>query len=348
MMKCSRQGAPHGRAIGAWTFLSAARLRGQQLQTKTHRALRIRRFCGHQCPRPGWASSFVCAALLLLVLLCGCATPTDANVHARLYSPKDERGAQEAARLAGIPREPDEAKSLSGRHFDFERDTFAYANELVWEYSYDAQGHWQTHTREVKPTYHQHCFVMARSARQFFDNALFEPSLPPVEESVYRERIRRVVKASPRRPLPEAQKVIFPGYADLRSFSREHEKLLKSECGPATQSYIQIGNWRTILPFTRGHQERMARQLVAHLRNGRPVLVHVLRFPQLSINHALLVFQAEETPSEVNFPVYDPNHPEQPGVLIFERATRTFRLPPSNYFFGGAVNVYEIYWKWNY
>lgn len=287
--------------------------------------------------------------LLLLVSLCGCATPNDSKVNARLYSPKDDRGTQQAANRSGaVVRESDEAKSVPGRRFNFEKDTFSYANELVWEYSYDAQGHWQTHTREVKPTYHQHCFVMARSARQFFDNARFVASLPPVEDSVYAEKIRQVVKASPRRPLPEKEKIIFPGYADLRSFSREHEKLLKSECGSATQSYIQIGNWRTIFPFTRGYQERMARQLVAHMRNNRPVLVHVLRFPQLSINHALLLFQAEATPSEIGFSVYDPNHPEQPGSLIFDRSTRTFRLPPSNYFFGGTVNVYEIYWKWNY
>jgi hypothetical protein len=213
---------------------------------------------------------------------------------------------------------------------------------------YDEKGAWTTHTRETKPSYYQHCFVMARSARQFFDNARFDPSLPPVDDSIYREGIRRVVKASPRRPLPEAQKVIFPGYADLRSFSRQHEALLKSECGSATQSYIQIGNWRTIFPFTRGHQDRMARQLVTHLRNHHPVLVHVVRFPQLSINHALLLFDAKEASSEIEFSVYDPNNPAHPVSLFYERATQSFRLPPNNYFFGGMVNVYEIYWRWNY
>jgi hypothetical protein len=304
--------------------------------------------CSRQeCPRSGQAVSFACGVLVLLFSLSGCATPNESAVRARLYSPKDERGIERAgASSGGVHARQDEA--VPGRPFDFEKDTFAYANELVWEYSYDEKGHWQTHTREVKPSYHQHCFVMARSARQFFDNARFNASLPPVDESAYREKIRRVVSASPRRPLPESKKIIFPGYADLRSFSREHEALLKSECGPATQSYFQIGNWRTIFPFTRGHQGRMARQLVTHLRNNRPALVHVLRFPQLSINHALLVFQAEETPSEVDFTVYDPNNPAHPGSLIFDRATRTFRLPPSNYFFGGPVNVYEIYWRWNY
>ena len=287
-------------------------------------------------------------ALVLWLSSCGCASANGTASSVRLYSPKDERSERASERFGAVDREPDKVKSVPGRRFDFEKDTFAYANELVWEYSYDENGHWQTHTREVKPTYHQHCFVMARSARQFFDNARFDASLPPVDESVYRERIRRVVKASPRQPLPEAEKIVFPGYADLRSFSREHEASLKSECGSATQSYIQIGNWRTIFPFTRRHQERMSRQLIAHLRNNRPALIHVVRFPQLSINHALLVYQAEEKPSAIDFTVYDPNNPAGPISITFDPATRTFRLPPSNYFFGGPVNVYEIYWKWNY
>jgi hypothetical protein len=295
------------------------------------------------------AVSFVCGVILLLHAFCGCAAPIAATTSSPLYSPKDERGSEHAgSRFAAVRSETDEANTVPGRRFDFDRDTFSYANELLWEYLYDEKGAWTSHTREIKPSYYQHCFVMARSARQFFDNARFDPSLPPVDESIYRERIRRVVKASPRRPLPEAQKVIFPGYADLRSFSRDHAALLKSECGPATQSYIQIGNWRTIFPFTRGHQERMARQLATHLRSHRPVLVHVLRFPQLSINHALLLFDAKETSSEIDFSVYDPNNPAHPASLIFDRAARSFRFPPNNYFFGGTVNVYEIYWKWNY
>jgi hypothetical protein len=250
--------------------------------------------------------------------------------------------------MCRAPRDEDANGSLSTRAFDFQKDTFAYANGLLWEYSYDADGHWQTRKREPKPTYHQHCFVMARSARQFFDNARFEKSLPGVDESAYRSLVRRVITANPRRPLPEAEKIVIPGYADLRSFSRDHEALLQAECGSATQCYVQIGNWRTIFPFTRGHQAHMADQLVSHLRHNRPVLIHVLRFPQLSINHAVLVYKAEETPTQIDFVIYDPNNPARPGELMFDRGTRTFRLPPSNYFFGGPVNVYEIYWKWNY
>lgn len=299
-----------------------------------------------------------CSSLVLLASLCGCATTSttstsktpDASESSasfqRLTSPKDEAGRQFANHASS--REPAPDNSPPTRPFDFEKDTFAYANGLLWEYSYDAQGHWQTHKREPKPTYYQHCFVVARSARQFFDHARFDPSLPRTDEATYRALVKRVVGESPRHVLPEARKFVIPGYPDLRSFSQEHEALLKAECGSATQCYIQIGNWRTIFPFTRGEQEHMARQLVNHLCHNRPVLIHVLRFPQLSINHAVLAYKAEETPAQIDFTIYDPNNTAQPVTLTFDRTSRTFQLPPSNYFCGGPVNVYEIYWKWNY
>src|SRR5436190_21745403 len=95
-------------------------------------------------------------ALALATLLCGCATSH-------------------------------QAPASCARRFNFQRDTFAYANELRWEYFYDASGKWTTRTREPKPTYSQHCFVLARSSRQFFANARFDPEKPVVDERAYRK-----------------------------------------------------------------------------------------------------------------------------------------------------------------
>src|SRR6185369_2464339 len=140
------------------------------------------------------------------------------------------------------------------RLFDFQKDTFAFANELVWVYEYDANGNWTTHNRDPKPTYSLHCFVLARSARQFFLNARFDPNLPVADEASYRHLIRQVVASSPRKRRAEDRKIVIPGYADLRTFSRENENLLKSECGGGWQSYFQRGHWRMIFPFSRSHQ----------------------------------------------------------------------------------------------
>lgn len=234
------------------------------------------------------------------------------------------------------------------RAFDFQKDTFSFANELTWDYHYDSNGHWTSHKRSPKPDYTLHCFVLARSARQFFDHARFDPNQPVADEKTYRRLIRRVVWISPRKRLPELQKIVIPGYADLRSFSAAHEKLLKAQCGSAWQSYFQRGNWRMIFPFSRAKQARMALQILSHLRPDHPVIVHLLRFPQLSINHAVVLYAARETKREIQFTTYDPNNPESPITLTFDRATRMFVLPATNYFPGGALKAYEVYWKWDY
>lgn len=234
------------------------------------------------------------------------------------------------------------------RPFDFQKDTFAYPNDLTWVYHYDAQGKWVHERREPRPDYHQHCFVVTRSARQFFQNAKFDPAQPVATEATYRRLIRRVVSVDPDHPLTDSKKIVIPGYADLRDFSAAQEKVLKSECGGAWQSYFQRGNWRMIFWFSRTHQARTAEQLVADLKEDRPPVVHIVRFPQLTINHSVLVFDTKETDKEIAFSVYDPNKPDSPKVLNYDRASHTFIFAGNDYWPGGRVDVYEIYRKWDY
>jgi hypothetical protein len=233
------------------------------------------------------------------------------------------------------------------RRFDFDQDTFAFPNELVWEYKYDENGKWTTHKREPSPTYSLHCFVVARADRQFFYHARFDPEQPIAGEATYRQLVRRVMSCSPRQPSPEPEKIVIPGYANLREFSREQESLLKEECGGAWRSYFQRGHWRMVFPFSRSHQEHMAQQLVAHLQE-HPLVVHAVRFPQLSINHAVVVYDMKETKERIDFEAYDPNDPVKPITLAFDRATRTFSMAPNTYFEGGRVDVYEVLYKWDY
>jgi hypothetical protein len=234
------------------------------------------------------------------------------------------------------------------RPFDFQRDTFAFPNGLRWVYEYDADGKWTTHTRYPQPDYSQHCFVVARSARQFFLNAEFDPWLPKTDERTYRRLIDKVVATNPRHPLVKNEKIVIPGYADLREFSVAHPDWLKHECGGAWQSYFQRGHWRIMMPFSRGHREHTAGDLLAHARAGDAVVVHLVRFPQLTINHAVVVFAADDQPERIVFTMYDPNLPSEPRMLYFNKQTSTFEFPANNYFPGGKVNVYEVYNKWNY
>jgi len=236
----------------------------------------------------------------------------------------------------------------ASRPFEFKADTFTFTNGLVWAYRYDEKGRWTIYHRKPKPEYYQHCFVAARSTLQFFNNARFDPAKPAVDENTYRALIHRVISINPRRTLSDDKKIVIPGYRDLRSFSEAHEQLLKSQCGGAWQSYVQRGHWRMIFPFSRRHQERTAQQILADIATQRPVVVHLVRFPQLTINHAVVFFAAKEQGNEIEFLVYDPNRPSAPTTILYDRATRTFEFAPNDYFPGGRVDVYEIYHRWNY
>ena len=250
--------------------------------------------------------------------------------------------------LAGcaVPRS---AQTRFDRPFTFQQDSFAYPNELVWEYHVDAASGKVVHTRREPPAqYTLHCFVVANSARQFFLHARFDPASPMADESTYRRLIQGLVSRSPRQASAAERKILIPGYANLYAFSQAHASLLKSECGGAWRSYIQRGHWRMIFPFPRRHQERMARRFLESLNRNRPPIVHIVRFPSLSINHAVLLFAAEETSTEIQFTLYDPNFPERPGRLTYRREERTFYFPPNSYFAGGRVDAYEVYHGFNY
>lgn len=233
--------------------------------------------------------------------------------------------------------------------FSFHRDTLAFANETKWSYSVDAVTGQQVSTaRMPEPEYTLHCFVVARSVKQFWLHARFAPELPEADEAGYLQLIRAVVSRRVQRASEPAARVVIPGYAGLREFSAAYEALLKAECGGAWRSYLQRGNWRMVFPFTRGQQQTEAARLAATVESGLLPVIHVLRFPQLTINHALLLFGVDADADRVVFHAYDPNIPERETILTFDRASRTFTLPPLHYFAGGCVDVYEIYRGWIY
>lgn len=229
------------------------------------------------------------------------------------------------------------------RRFEFERDTFAFANELVWSYDVDADGEWRATGRSEETHYSHRCFVLARTARQFFQHARFDPAQPPPGDEELRRLVRQVAGTSPRVRLAEADRIVIPGYPGLRALSEAKPELLREEIGGPLWSYVERGNWRMVIPFSRGHQEDTASDLVAALDRRRPAILHLVRFPRIAINHAVLVYDYEDAGDEVRFRFYDPNAPDAPATLAYRRASRTFALERNAYFRGGRVDAYEIY-----
>src|SRR5205814_1088015 len=93
--------------------------------------------------------------------------------------------------------------------FAFGPDTFAFRNEI----------------RARRPEapddlYAHYCFVLARGLRQFFQAARFDPEAPRVSHAEYAARVRAIAsRAAWLPPLPDAERVVIPGYAHLRAFS---------------------------------------------------------------------------------------------------------------------------------
>lgn len=234
------------------------------------------------------------------------------------------------------------------RRFEFARDTFAFANELHWEYRFDtATGRTIFTSRKPKPEYAHRCFVLARSARQFHYHARFDADLAPHgDDGAYQCQIREVMARNPRTPCAPEECVLFPGHAGLRDFSRAKEALLKATCGGAWQSYVLRSHWRMVFPISRAHQARTAESLLGEIHRGTAPIIHLVRFPKLTINHGMILFDASETKAGVTFQAYDPNQPAGPTEVLFDRATNTFSLPANSYWAGGRLDVIEIYCGW--
>jgi hypothetical protein len=233
------------------------------------------------------------------------------------------------------------------RRFEFARDSFAFANELLWEYRFDvAAGKTTFRKREPKPDYALRCFVLTRAARQFLYHARFDTGQEIVGDEIYRELIRKVISRNPRTPCEPENQIVIPGFASLREFSAAHEQLLKSECGGAWRSYFLRSHWRMIFPISREHQKRTAENLSTAIREKLPPIIHLVKFPSLTINHGMILFDVAEIEGGLEFSAYDPNDPEKPARLKFNRVAEKFFLPANFYWAGGELNIIEIYRGW--
>jgi hypothetical protein len=206
----------------------------------------------------------------------------------------------------------------SGPVLSFGVDTFAFRNDS------------RIYHRDLPDIYCNRCFLMARAIGQFQRFARFvpgEPRLPPAE---YAELVHRVTRrAAWRPPLPDAERIVIPGFASLHAFSRAEQAAVKDGLRGRFWTLVHWTNWRMTFPSLPGQQERVARETMAELRAGRPVQLFVTDFPRIKFNHSVLAFDYRADGSEaVDFIVYDPNDPEAPGTVRFDPRDERFHAAP--------------------
>ncbi len=243
--------------------------------------------------------------------------------------------------LFGIPAAFGADAQKPSRHFDFNRDTFSFQNDTLRAYSVDAEGRLHMHAREKPPEYSRRCFVLVRSTLQFRKFAVFDPRQPKLDDAGY----RRLVRTISRIPIwfPQSgPRIVVPGYADLRSFSKAHPKLLQDNLGAWWPNYFRFGNWRMAYPFPRIWQKNLADELNRKMDAGKIQAVFLTRFRP--INHCLIVYDCKpRAGGGFVFLSYDPNDALHPRPLEFDAQTSSFLLGRTSYFNGGRVNATKAY-----
>ena len=227
--------------------------------------------------------------------------------------------------------------------FRFPQDTFSFSNNLYFDYRPDQSGHITAHRRNPGdiPDFSRHCFSLVRSILQFRRFAVFDPKLPKLSEEAYRERVLRLNKYAPWSNGP-GQKIVFPGYPNLYSFSAAHTLMLQKNLGLWWPSYWRVGNWRIVFPAPRSGQEQFAEWLQQRLDSGNIEAVYITRFRP--INHCLVAYRYQkERNGDLQFFVYDVNQPGKIVHLRYHAANRSFYFDRSWYYNGGLVSAMKLY-----
>jgi hypothetical protein len=246
-----------------------------------------------------------------------------------------------AALLAGLASRSAEAGTPP---FRFDGDTVGFANMTVFEYQNGIARLRRGESAKQK-RYTRRCFVLCRTTTQFKKFARFDPHAPPLDDGDLAKRIRQVTRrAAWHDPLPDDQRVVFPGYANLRQLSKARGFVLQRNIGYGWPTYWRLGNARTFFEPGVGYQERTHEKLNSVLERGDLFVGFLTTLPKLRINHAVLFYAKEAGSGEVDrYLVYDPNHPEGPRHLWWSPRERSFEYEKDWDFVGGRVRVYQIY-----
>jgi hypothetical protein len=233
------------------------------------------------------------------------------------------------------------ATARGERPFDVRRDTFSFANETVFAYDVDAGGTLHIGPKDKPPAYAHRCFVMSRAVIQFHRFAHFAPEQRRVSREEYARLVRRLSRIPVWSTGPR-ERIVVPGFRDLRDFSATFPTVLQEHLGAWFPSYVRVGNYRMAMGHLRSGQAAASRWLADSIGKGKLCAVYLARFPRM--NHCVVVYSARPEPSgDIHFLIYDPNYPGQPASLDYLAAERSFSLAKRWYFPGGRVNLMRVY-----
>ncbi len=233
--------------------------------------------------------------------------------------------------------------------FNFDRDTLAFANSTVFDYHQGKARLRKASDKESTPRYTRRCFVMCRTTVQFQKFARFDPRATPLNDEDLAKRIRQLTKHAPwQEALPPDQRVVFPGYRNLRELSHKRGWVLQKNIGLGWPTYVRIGNYRMVYKHSKDYQAYQHDEIEKALTNGQLFVAFLSDFPTLHINHAVMVYgRKRSSPNDkvVRYNTYDPNHPDGPRELTWFPERRVFEFEKDEEFVGGFARVFQVYGK---
>ena len=240
------------------------------------------------------------------------------------------------------------ARSAAASGFGFDRDTLAFQNATVLKYKNGVPFLGARSTSDdLANKYTRRCFVMTRTVMQFRKFARFDPPSAPLDDNQLAARIRAVSRhLAWQEPLPENERIVFPGYANLRQMSKARAEVFKENIGSGFITYFRPSNGRMFFQHSRRYQDRTHANLDAALSPGDLFVGYLSTYPKLSINHAVLIYAREKrrpVDGLEHYLVYDPNHAEAPRHLTWSPRERAFSYQKDIDFIGGFVRVYQAY-----
>jgi hypothetical protein len=232
-------------------------------------------------------------------------------------------------------------QAAAARSFDLRRDTFAFANETVFQYGVDERGELHISSRDLPPSYAHRCFVLCRAVLQFHQFVRFDSRKPQLSRTEYARLIRRISRIPVWSRGPR-ERIVVPGFRDLREFSEKFPAVLQENLGAWLPSYLRIGNFRMAMGHPRSGQAAVARWLAESMEQGKPRALYISRFPHM--NHCIVIYRMErKRGGDLRFRLYDANTPAKPAWLDYRAAERSFEFQPRWYFPGGRVNAMRAY-----
>jgi hypothetical protein len=168
-----------------------------------------------------------------------------------------------------------------------------------------------------------------------------------VDAEEYTRRVRAVTShAAWAPPLPPAERVVIPGFANLRAFSAAEEAAVKAGLGSRFWTFVHWTNWRVTMPVPDGHQAVVLDEVLAELAAGRLVQLLVTNWPKQELNHTVVAYAYRGVGDGVELSVWDPNDPAGPGTVLFD--ARRGRFVASRVYDTrvGPIRVFRMYYSW--